>query len=727
MTLKGWLFDLYTARGGMTLWLIGTDGGRVQLTAPYRPSFYVGGSSRVLKHIRQMLRHSRAPASVSQVERRDIWTGRMIPVLRVSVDTRSFNSVVRLVSRLDGAEAYNCDIPLDRLYLYETDLFPLALCEVECSGDGTVASIRASDSPWEIDYPLPPLVVLKLSVDAHGANPNYGGGRCGLRVEIDGTEYALEGAELLDTLEGMLARYDPDIILTEWGDSFIMPQLVDLARRQEHPLSLNRDPSRAIVTRRGTSYFSYGRIIYRAPARTLFGRWHIDFKNSFFAAETKLEGLFEVARLTKIPVQRLARTSPGTGISSMQLATAVQDGTLIPWRKRRPEDFKTAAELLTSDKGGLVYLPQPGVYDDVMEIDFASMYPAIMARHNISPETINCDCCEHEPVPEVGYHLCRRRRGLVPRVLEPILKKRRIYKELSQRAKDAEVKRVYSMRQTALKWLLVTCFGYLGYRNARYGRIEAHEAVTAFGREKLLQAKEIAERRGFEVIHAIVDSLWVRKDDMTHGDREGLLSEISNAVGIPIAVEGHYRWIAFVPSRTAPNLAVANRFFGLFDDGGMKIRGLEVRRSDMPPIVRNMQTEMLKILSTASNAEEFQQKTPEVMEILRRYLAMLRRGDVPPEELVIAQRLSKEPSTYKTNTAMAAASRALLASGAKPNPGERVRLIIVDSRATDQATKAIPYTAGTSSIDAYDADKYAELLLRAAESILLHPIEKTEL
>jgi hypothetical protein len=38
------------------------------------------------------------------------------------------------------------------------------------------------------------------------------------------------------------------------------------------------------------------------------------------------------------------------------------------------------------------------------------------------------------------------------------------------------------------------CFGFLGYRNARFGRIEAHEATTAWGREKLLSAKEIAER-----------------------------------------------------------------------------------------------------------------------------------------------------------------------------------------------------------------------------------------
>ncbi len=56
----------------------------------------------------------------------------------------------------------------------------------------------------------------------------------------------------------------------------------------------------------------------------------------------------------------------------------------------------------------------------------------------------------------------------------------------------------FKARQNALKWILVTCFGYLGYKNARFGRIEAHEAVTAFGRDKLLTAKEICEERGMK-------------------------------------------------------------------------------------------------------------------------------------------------------------------------------------------------------------------------------------
>jgi DNA polymerase elongation subunit (family B) len=462
----------------------------------------------------------------------------------------------------------------------------------------------------------------------------------------------------------------------------------------------------------------------------LFGRWHVDMENSFIASETGLEGLFELARLTKIPVQRLARTSPGTGISSMQLDVAMRDGMLIPWRKRRPEDFKTGLELLVSDKGGLVYLPKPGLYEKVMEIDFASMYPAIMVNHNISPETINCDCCAGAPVPEIGYHVCEKRRGLVPRVLEPILEKRRIYKQLANppfsKGGKGELQLTYKKRQTALKWMLVTCFGYLGYKNARFGRIEAHEAVTALGREKLLSAKEIAEQKGFELVHAIVDSLWVRKHDTTEAERQELIRAISDEVGIPIALEGNYQWIAFVPSRMSPNLAVANRYFGLFENGEMKLRGLEVRRSDMPPIVRKMQWEMLHVLSSAANAKDFGEKTAEVLDILKQYLARLKRGDVLAEDLVISQKLSKNPSDYKTNTAMAAASKSLLASGITPKPGERVDLIIVDSEAKGQEKKAIPYTASTENVLSYDFDKYAELLLRAAETILLHRLDRAE-
>ena len=98
----------------------------------------------------------------------------------------------------------------------------------------------------------------------------------------------------------------------------------------------------------------------------------------------------------------------------------------------------------------------------------------------------------------------------MPRTLKPILALREQLKARAREAPPAEAGQ-YKQRQTALKWMLVTCFGYLGYKNARFGRIEAHEAVTAHGRDKLLTAKEISEAAGFTVLHGLTDCLWLQK------------------------------------------------------------------------------------------------------------------------------------------------------------------------------------------------------------------------
>ena len=48
--------------------------------------------------------------------------------------------------------------------------------------------------------------------------------------------------------------------------------------------------------------------------------------------------------------------------------------------------------------------------------------------------------------------------------------------------------------------MLVTCFGYTGYRNAKFGQIQVHERITETSRELLMQIKEMAEEMGFEVL-----------------------------------------------------------------------------------------------------------------------------------------------------------------------------------------------------------------------------------
>jgi DNA polymerase II len=113
-----------------------------------------------------------------------------------------------------------------------------------------------------------------------------------------------------------------------------------------------------------------------------------------------LDGIWELARVTSLPVQTVARVSPGTGISAMQIVTALREGILVPWHKQEPEALRSAAGQSRTDLGGLVAQPPVGLHRDVAEIDFISMYPSIMRHFNISPELVGKPSDEPGLVPK---------------------------------------------------------------------------------------------------------------------------------------------------------------------------------------------------------------------------------------------------------------------------------------------------------------------------------------
>jgi DNA polymerase-2 len=722
--LTGWLLDVYPDAAGMALWLVDERGARRRLTDPFHPTFYVAEPPAPLRAALKALHRRGALLALCSTERHELGASAATLVHEATVrQPAQFAPLIRrLLDDYPEAAFYHVDVPLPQRYCYERNLFPLARCEAEATVDGMVQTIRALDAPWDTDYVLPPLRVMELTLDAASPNPNHGG-PAHLIVRVDGDERHLDGddpAELLAGLDTRLHRHDPDILLTDWGDSYILPRLEHLARRLARPLALNRDSARSIARRPPRSFFSYGRVLAHAGARTLYGRLHLDRHNSFILAEAGLAGLVEQCRVTKVPLQQMARATTGTGITAMQLETAHRDGLLIPYRKQRPEDFKSALELVQTDQGGLVFAPIVGYHEQVGELDFASMYPTIMTRFNLSPETVNCACCGDDPaarVPEIAHHACQRRDGLVPRTLRPLLEKRAQYKRRLKAAADPLTRRLLDQRQTALKWLLVVSFGYLGYKNARFGRIEAHECVTAHSREILLQAKDTAEAAGFRFLHAIVDSLWLQKPGAERADYEALAATIARRTGLPIAVEGLYRWIGFLPSRTDPRMPVPNQFVGLFDGDKMKIRGLEVRRHDTPPLVRRLQTNILAEMACAATLQELQARIPLMLDVLRTARRALRDGHVDMTDLVIATSLSQEPRRYRRPTRSAIAAQQLLGRGAPLQPGETIHYVLTDTGAAcaDDRVRAAALLDGTTG---YDAAAYDALLLKAVLALL---------
>lgn len=719
MYTEGWLLDVYPLHDRMILWVRTDEGKILRLEDPFRFPIYAAGKRKTLDKLAGAAVQRGFAEATFWERKKELLSGEEMEVLALMIS--DYDRLPKLLRKLplleDTVSFFNCDIPLGQYYLYSRGIFPMGRCGVEFE-KGELRAVQALESPWDLEYALPNLSTLELSLEGSHLLP-LGTGNA-LSIRCDGRSLVLGPAspeDLLHEINRFLRLYDPDLILTEHGDSFIIPSLLNLSRRYRIPLYFDREPApihRAIVTE-GRSYFTYGKIVYNGPDYPLFGRLHIDQANSFFYSVTGFEGIVEAARLAKIPVQRLARRSSGTAISSMQLDRALQDGILIPWRKGEPEKFKTAWDLLVADKGGLTFQPVMGMHDNVAEIDFSSMYPTIMVRHNISAETILCPCCPAPKVPEAGYNICEKREGLIPRTLQPIIERRRYFRAKKKEAAGAE-KELYSRRQTALKWFLVVCFGYLGYRNARFGRIEAHEAVTAYGREKLLRAKEISEDRGFQVLHGLTDALWITKPGMNRLEVLDLCAEIGQATDVPIELEGIYKWIVFLPSKVKKHLPVATRYFGAFEDGELKARGLAFRRDDTPPLVQEAQLKMLDLLRTCRDSREYREKIPEVREVLESYRTKLHTGDLKNEKLLVAKSVRQKVNEYKVDNLTVLALRQLDAAGIEIHPGEKVHYLIKDAEAKnkEERVRVHPFL---SADDDYDEEKYRELLEKAAEEV----------
>lgn len=719
MKLQGWIFDLYPSPQGMKLWLIEPNRTRRLLIDRFTPSFYAAGARESLQHLRTALETRGRGVACRLTERADIWERDPIETLEIPVERPSdFSAWARWVHRFDSRlRLYNSDLMLASVYCWERRVFPLAFVEAEADGEGRVLALACRDDEWALDYEIPPLEIMHVRFGGFSCIDPAHGRRAPLEVEADGRVYELdESAEpAAVALQYLLKQHDPDLILTDWGDSAILPRLRQQATQLGIALPFNRDADARVQQSRARSYMSYGRILFKNSATTLFGRLHVDTQNSFIADKCDLAGLWELARVTKLPVQYAARTTTGTGISYMQMELAYRDGVLIPEQKAEPEDPKSPEELLTADRGGLVFVPKLGFFANVAELDFVSEYPSIMARFNVSPETVNCLCCPETPrVPELGYRVCRRRRGITSRVVERLIAKRTEWKRRlrGDPAISGEIAHRYKLQRDALKWLLVCCFGYTGYKNARFGKIEAHEAINAFARETLLTAKELAESRGFELLHALVDSLYVHKHGAAREDYEELAREIGARTRLPIAIEAVYRYIVFLPSKQYDDIPVPNRFFAVSEEGELKVRGLESRRHDTPPLIVRMQKEVLALLAEAHDYDGYCRRLEEAVRLVRRYEDRLAGGEIAVEDLIISKRLTREPREYRKASHTAIAAQQLFGRGVRMRPGQTIEYIITDadSRVPNDRVRAFSLWEGFYG---YDRAKYRTLLREA--------------
>ncbi len=728
--LSGNILDVYPdhKKNVMVTWLISSSGA-IRVEDKYEPSFYVYTDYAELYSLASVLRDLPQVKSLNfTYEKITLGKEKKKLVLEVTpkkiIDLRKLADMIDSWGNFHRYQLFNVDIRLSSRYLQSRGVF----CNGLVKWDGK--KFICKEAQWAIDYSFPPFKIARFNLEGKTKHKITSFNSSISSIIID--NIFIEEKNEIDTILSAvryIKKIDPDIIYTLSGDDILLPFLYHRAEvcGVKNMVNLGRDTlQRFSPVKEAKSYFSYGQILYRPAFYTLSGRAHIDTSSSFMYGESGLRGLVDISRCSNIPLQILSRLGPGTAISQMQVNKAIEKNYLVPWKKNMPETWKTALDLLVSDRGGLILDPAVGIHEDVIELDYASLYPNVMLKFNISPETMLCNCCINSPiqVPQLGYNICVKRIGLLVEVLEPVIHRRFFYKARSKN--KGYDKELYKELQQAWKWILLVCFGYTGYRNARYGRIECYESITAFSRDALIKAIEIVENSGYDVLHGIIDSLWIKpKHDCVK--LFNLTRRIGNFTGVRMDVAGHYKWIVFLPSKQT-GVGALNRYYGVFKGGELKIRGIELRQRNTPKFLKNIQHDMLKVLSKANNSKEFHEQLPAAINVLQIYAKEIIRGNVEVNNLVFKTRISKDISDYKVDNLVKSALLQLKDLGIIVEPGQSVRYIVINehSRNYKERVCIVELITGNEKVD---VDFYLRQIAKCGESMLVpfgYTIEKLE-
>lgn len=193
--------------------------------------------------------------------------------------------------------------------------------------------------------------------------------------------------------------------------------------------------------------------------------------------------------------------------------------------------------------------------------------------------------------------------------------------------------------------------------------------------------------------------------------------QIEEEIEIPLELEGKYKWIVFLPNKRNKSASL-NHYYGVMEDGKMKIRGLEIRRRDIPLIVKECQTEILHFLSKADSIQEVMKFIPNSLDILKKYVRKIKSGDCSLDELLFTKKVTRFKDEYLQLNNNAACILQLNDAGVEVKPGENIQYIIKDS-SSNKYYRKVKAKGNCQEDERYDKEKYTSYLYKAVESMFL--------
>jgi DNA polymerase alpha subunit A len=316
------------------------------------------------------------------------------------------------------------------------------------------------------------------------------------------------------------------------------------------------------------------------------------------------------------------------------------------------------ATTVTSNKkpkfqGGLVFEPEKGLHKNyVLVMDFNSLYPSIIQEYNICFTTVERDQYNktHDedrdmpvlPDSETGQ-------GVLPRLLNTLVSRRREVKKLLKDPKNTSAERIqFDIKQQALKLTANSMYGCLGYVNSRFYAKPLAMMVTNKGREILMDTRQLAESIGLRVVYGDTDSVMIDTGVQDFKEAIKIGNEFKKQVNeryrlLEIDIDNVFkRLLLHAKKKYAALNSTINKKTGE-EETVLEVKGLDMRRREYCQVSKDISTFVLqKILSDLDP----EQALLEVYDYLEEMTAKINDNKIPVDSFKINTKLSKDPKSY---------------------------------------------------------------------------------
>lgn len=379
--------------------------------------------------------------------------------------------------------------------------------------------------------------------------------------------------------------------------------------------------------------------------------------------------IFDQSRLFDFVVERQQLT--GLSLDRQGGSVAAFDQLYLPRLHRAGFVAPSVGDqrVLENSPGGYVMDSVPGLYRNVIVLDFKSLYPSIIRTFLVDP--LGLAQPGVDPVPGFDGGTFAREGHILPEIIRTLWEAR----DQAKREKNA------AMSQ-AIKIMMNSFYGVLGTSGCRFFDHRLVSSITKRGHDIIWKARAFIEKTGFEVIYGDTDSLFVllssEQDDaacsalgremaqsLTEHFRKQLGRELRIESHLELQFEKHFRHF-FMPTMRGSEVGTKKRYAGAsFDAQGnlqMVFKGLETVRTDWTPLARNFQRELFRRVFLNEPYEEYVQS-------VARDLAA---GALDPVQLVYQKRIRRPLHEYVRNVPPhVQAARKL-----PRDPGRRIRYVI---------------------------------------------------